>query len=148
MGRSVSVPRNAAYAAYQALSDECDGDDFSWLVDDLRSVLKSAFPSVSESDRWAGREDRVIACNRHADFGISEYCGLVSVWVIPNEDSPLASAWVDKVEVKFRAAVAGCFGQDLRKQGVFSNGEAIFQPVDGKQQGSMGLGFSSKEGWL
>ena len=56
MGRSVSVPRNAAYAAYQALSDECDGDDFSWLVDDLRSVLKSAFPSVSESDRWAGRE--------------------------------------------------------------------------------------------
>ena len=123
MARSVSVPRQAAYVAYQSFPDDCDAFDFSNSIEDLRSALMAAFPSVCEADRWASREDRIIASNQHADFGVSEYGGLVSIWVISNEGTPLAAAWVDQVEVKFRAAVAGCFGQDLRKQGSFSNGE-------------------------
>ena len=40
------------------------------------------------------------------------------------------------------------FGQSLACVGRFSNGEAFFQPINGEQRGGMGLGFSSKEGWL
>jgi hypothetical protein len=36
----------------------------------------------------------------------------------------------------------------LNRLGTFSNGEAYFAPADGRQRGSMGLGFTSKEGWL
>lgn len=44
--------------------------------------------------------------------------------------------------------VAACFGSVLHKTGTASNGEAFFQPADGIQKGNMGLGFTSKEGWL
>ena len=151
MARSVSVPCNAQYVAYQAF----DGDDFDWHVDDLRSAITDAFPYVTEDSEWVGREDRAIASNQYAYFGVSEYCGLVSVWVVPRENDyaddgryGLRNHWISQIETKFRKTVAGCFGTDLYRQATFSNGEAFFQPMSGQQQGQMGLGYSSKEGWL
>ena len=151
MAPSVSVPCNAQYVAYQAF----DSDDFDWRVDDLRSAITTAFPSVTDDSEWVGREDRAIASNGYAYFGVSEYCGLVSVWVVPRENDyaggswyVLRDRWISQIEAKFRRTVAGCFGTDLYRQGTFSNGEAFFQPMSGAQRGSMRLGYSSKDGWL
>lgn len=44
-----------------------------------------------------------------------------------------------------RCEVEGC---RLISQGCFSNGEQFFMPANGVQQGAIGLGFTSKEGWL
>lgn len=171
MSRSVSVASGAVAVAYAALNPvlvdeesneyrEFDSDDFYFAVEDVQNYLPSLFPSLSACDRWLGRgnsEDHALLENKHCYVGVSEYCGLVSAWVVPKEDdcyhsdkylNGLSAHWCAQVGDKIVKAVAGCFGQSLIKQGTFSNGEAFFQPADGVQKGSMGLGFTSKEGWL
>lgn len=187
MGRSVSVPRNAAYVSYQSFSidrfycshcgetfnefgsqdeekvcpncaaseDQCFEEDsqeaFSDSVDNLKSSLTKAFPSLVLKERWLDREDHSVAENSFAYFGVSEYCGLVAVWVAANDDCEtpgLRDKWIDQVEDKFKQTVSGAFGTNLRKMGTFSNGEAIFNAVGEPNKGDLGLGFSSKEGWL
>lgn len=152
MGRSVSVPRGAASVVYEACEFE-DSWGFEEAIEDLRGCLMRAFPSVTEDDRWLDREDHVIASNRFAQFGVSEYCGLVSIWMVPVDNDyadthGIRDRWIESVDAKFRKVASGCFGVGLNKLGTFSNGEAIFSPADGQQRGDMGLGFSSKEGWL
>jgi hypothetical protein len=159
MGRSVSTPTDARHVVYQSF--ECEDDDcasyvFRFKLGDLRDALCATFASVSPDDRWLDREDRAIAGNSFAYFGVSEYYGLVAIWVVPKEpdwcERPgwegLRDRWIDSIGPKFTATVSGVFGQDLVKQGTFSNGEAFFQPKNGQHKGAMGLGFSSKEGWL
>lgn len=150
MSRSVSVPRGAASVLYEAHEFE-ESWELEESIKSLRSSLMRAFPSVTEDDRWLDREDHVIASNCFARFGVSEYCRLVSIWMVPvdNDDTRgIRDRWIESVEAKFRKVASGCFGVGLNKMGTFSNGEAIFSPADGQQRGGMGLGFSSKEGWL
>jgi hypothetical protein len=155
MARSVSTPSNAQSVVY--CSFECDEDDdfaFDDSVDNLRYELKAAFPSLADDEEWVGREDRGLVSNRYARIGISEYCGLVAVWAVPKEDyygdvSPLGVAWAAKIEAKLTGIAGQCFGTALKKIGTASNGEAFFQAVNPAQtKGDMGLGFTSKEGWL
>jgi len=168
MSRSVSVASGAVAVAYASLEPvlvdeesneyrEFDSDDFDFAVEDFQSYLSSLYPSLSACDSWLDNEDHVLLENKHCKVGVSEYCGLVSVWVVPKEDdgyysdnhlTGLSAHWCDQVGAKIVKAGAGCFGNALVKQGTASNGEAFFQPVDGVQKGSMGLGFTSKEGWL
>lgn len=121
------------------------------------SSLIEAFPSVTSCDQWLGREDHAVADNSHAYFGISEYCGLVAMWVVPKEVESyyadaawqgLRDAWCQSIKRKFQTIASGCFGQALRRQGYMSNGMGVFQPVDGRQRGAMGLAYTSGEGWL
>lgn len=130
MGRSVSSPANAV-VAYQALCQDVyeDQDDFAWQYDDLREgvadTARAFWPSFDPCDTWLGREDRAILRNRHAYVGVSEYCGLVAVWLVAREDAEnpgLAEQWV--------ASIAPAFTQQfgtLRKLGTASNGEAFFE---------------------
>ena len=168
MSRSVSVASGAVAVAYASLNPvlvdeeskeyrEFDSDDFSFAVEAAQSYLQSLYPSLSAWDKWLNREDHALLENKHCYVGVSEYCGLISAWVVPKEDDGcysdkcldgLSAHWCNQVGEKIVKEVAGCFGQALVKQGTFSNGEAIFQPADGVQQGGMGLGFTSKEGWL
>lgn len=155
MARSVSTPGDAVYVAYQAFECEDDdfaSDDFSDGIDNLRYALKAAFPSTYDADWWSGRENHIVAENDFAAFGVSEYCGLVAIWVVPKPQdgatNGLRNRWLSSIQQKFRTAVAGCFGVDLLRTGVASNGEAFFQPMDGRQRGEMGLGYTSKEQWL
>lgn len=131
--------------------------EFQGSRDYFVSRLTAAFPSVTACDEWVGREDHAVADNSHAYFGISEYCGLVAMWVLPKEvdlyyaDSAwqgLRNAWCKSIERKFRSIAGDCFGQALRRQGSFSNGVNVFQPIDGRPRGAMGLGYTSREGWL
>lgn len=153
MARSVSTPRGVAHVAYASF-DSGDSDDFSFARNNFRDAIIKAFPSASECDEWPGDEDRAVAKNRFAYFGVSEYCGLVAMWVLPKDDDyatsyALRDRWIEQIEKRFRdVAMGGAFGPALRKLGTASNGEAFFQPVDGVQRGDMGLGFTSKEGWL
>lgn len=110
-----------------------DSDDFDMLIDDFRDRLRVMFPSVVEADDWIGREDHVLAENKLARFGMSEYCGLVSYWIVPKESGyysddqiePLAKRWVASIADKFVAA----FGE-LTKVGSFSNGEGVYRRID------------------
>jgi hypothetical protein len=118
---------------------EQDADDFDELIEDFRQHLKHLFPSVEEADDWLGREDHVLAQNKLARFGMSEYCGLVAYWIVPNEPSdgyyrvgdsdptlePLRRHWIDSIKDKFVAA----FGE-LTKVGAMSNGGGVYRRID------------------
>lgn len=152
MARSVSTPRGAVHVAFASYDSE-DSDDFQWYMDDFAATVCKAFPSTARCDDWPGREDHALAQNGFAQFGVSEYCGLVAMWVLPLDDdyatsTGLRDRWIDSIGPKFRKIAGNCFGVALNRVGSASNGEAFFQPADGEQRGQMGLGFTSKEGWL
>jgi hypothetical protein len=165
MSRSVSVASGATHVAYASLEPiadeesgavrEFDSDDFNFAVEDFQGYLPQLCPSLSPCDSWLGSgrsEDHALLENQHCFVGVSEYNGLVSVWVVPKEEDShgynLSKHWCEQVGDKLVNAGAGCFGNKLRSVGRFSNGEQIFQPVDGVQRGDLGIGFTSKEGWL
>jgi hypothetical protein len=131
MGRSVSYPSEARVVTFRYLDIE-EPDDADWLwdytVSEFRRCLRAMFPSVEPADDWIGREDHVLAENRLARFGMSEYCGLVSYWIVPRGDDPqwsLATQWIDSIADKFVAA----FGE-LTKVGSMSNGEGVYRRID------------------
>ncbi len=106
-------------------------DDFA---EDLETLLKEAFPSLTADGKWLGREDKALLSNSYAYFGWSEYCGLVAVWVSAREPDYRASSawgamrdrWIASIEKKFAKTVAKSWGSPLTKLGTFSNGEAVF----------------------
>lgn len=125
MARSVSYPRNAV-AAFSEYEGE-DEFEWSWLVEDFVERLKAKYASVHSHSGWLGREDRIVAANEFAFFGVSEYCGLVAFWVVAREDrygsaSYLAESWVAQIAKGFEAE----FGS-LRKLGHMSNGEGVYE---------------------
>lgn len=129
MARSVAIPRDAAVVAYQDVSD-FEAYDWQDFVDDFTSRCISKWPSVEVSPRrWIGNECRVVARNRLALFGVSEYCGLAALWVVPEVDdyTPgiLAENWVARIAANFEKE----FGT-LRHIGSASNGEAFFQRIE------------------
>jgi len=142
MGRSVSYPSEAVVAFQDVSSfgftDE-DGDlteaydegqgaqDWEWFIEQLIEDAGEIWPSLFESDRWLGNEDHVLMENNHVCFGVSEYCGLVAVWIVVQEvcDYPgLAEHWIEQAKDKFIAK----FGE-LQKIGTFSNGEGVYEKL-------------------
>lgn len=124
--------------------EECHGsgevthepDELDWeqQIEDFQSHLKSLFPSVEPADSWIDNEDHVLAENKLACFGMSEYCGLVSYWIVPRgrhswgddmQTTPLAERWIASIADKFVAA----FGE-LSKVGSMSNGEGVYRRID------------------
>lgn len=153
MARSVSYPRGAyvtfaetpvdeAYccACYNAPEDcECSDDeqviaersvDWDWIISDHKAVAMRLFASLWEADEWIGREDHVLASNRLVHFGISEYCGLMAIWLVVRDDledegkEALADKWIRSVWPKFEKT----FGR-YRYAGTFYNGEAVYYRI-------------------
>ena len=153
MGRSVSYPSGATVAYFAAEPDEdfcitcsnvasdctCAEEDRDMIegevnFDSLREwamdAAQSLFPSMWPEDReWRGREDRVLMRNYLADFGWSEYCGLIAFWLVPREGlegnlEAFADRWIASVEGKFSKTFA-----NLTRLGTFSNGEGVFQRI-------------------
>jgi len=121
MGRSVSVPPAAELVAYKTYEGE---HEIEWdlLVEDVQEYFKAKYPSLENSGEWLGREDRAILENRLVYIGISEYCGLVSVWAVPKEEyADLAARFVKQIAPYFQKI------GELRKIGTASNGEAFFE---------------------
>ena len=152
MSRSVSVPCNAQWRFYLHTQFEIqeDWDDFIWF---FRRSLKRRYPSLEDCDTWLDREDHAILENSHACIGVSEYCGLVSVWCVAkegegywsgNDETGLHTRWCSQVW----AGVGNLLNKNypdnlLVHQGTFSNGEAVFMPAN-----RPGGCVTSKEGVL
>lgn len=99
-------------------------DDF---VTELRTTLRRAFPSLEEVDEWLGREDLALLANRLVYIGVSEYCGLVSLWCVPVDDSPLVERWARAIETKVQTLWDGMATvRSLDLMGRFGTGEAVF----------------------
>ena len=104
-------------------------------VEAFQTTMVQAFPSLSTCDEWLDREDRALLENNYCHIGMSEYCGLVSMWVVPKEctyyDSPgfegLRDRWIDQIGAKFFKTASNCFGKPLSKLGSMSNGEGVYQ---------------------
>jgi hypothetical protein len=156
MGRSVSYPRGSIVCfedissfgyiktcpecncqCYEDKCDECDFDlsqveatydeyyaidEFETYIDNLRYSITEKYSSMNQCDAWISREDRAIMENRFSYIGISEYSGLLSIWMVPKEDVTGA-----KIYVSMRAnGFFKSFGT-LKKIGIFSNGESVFE---------------------
>ena len=143
MGRTVSVPRGVTAVVYNDVSDfgysaddetreyfdevicEMDWQDY---VDSIVDIAKGNWASFSDCDKWLGREDHAILENAYAYIGVSEYCGLASVWLIAKDDldslqeRKAAYEWCERISEKFKKL----FGE-LELIGVMSNGEAMYR---------------------
>lgn len=149
MSRSVSVPSGAAWVAYLMLPESEAPVDLveAWedLESDLKSDLQQEFPSLSGSDFWLGREDRVILENRHAYLGLSEYNGVVALWAVPKDDhrtGRLSEQWTRSIEKRVRNLALKGY-KVLSSMGRCSNGEQVFSIA-----GEPGAVVTSKEGRL
>jgi hypothetical protein len=133
MGRTVSTPYNVQETAYQDVTKH-DHDSFQWWLEDITEYAKSLWLSFCGCDKWLDREDHAILENNLCYLGVSEYCGLVAIWLVPKENPndgyfssepnilPLAENFINRIAPNFHKA----FGQ-YRKIGTFSNGEAIYE---------------------
>jgi hypothetical protein len=139
MGRSVSFASGSEVILYAHVDavydDEGNFDDFlsqlAWddAIENLSSGCLEAFPSLEVCDEWLDREDHAILENKLLYIGVSEYCGLVSIWVVPkdNEYYALGVASANNMKAKLEQVVQEAFGVRLNQIGRFSNGEALFQ---------------------
>jgi hypothetical protein len=136
MGRSVSYPPGSI-VAFTPLAVE-DSDDwqfeFEWRRSELIERAKRLCPSLEPHDGWRSREDRILARNAFADFGVSVYGDLVAVWIVERDDgsywdadtrtarAPRAQRWLAQIASSFDAE----FG-DYDRLGQMSNGEAVYR---------------------
>ena len=129
MGRSVSYATGSTSVCYRTFKPETPEDSqFEWeyFEDWLRETAAAAWPSLEPCDNtWLGREDHAILENAHAYIGVSEYCGLVSIWLAPKDNSEhpeLSEHWCNQISAKFEKL----FGE-YRKIATASNGESFYE---------------------
>lgn len=110
--------------------------EFEYLVDWVREEFTDKFPSMGKCDRWAhggGAMDELhcIAANYLCDVCISEYCGMVSISVVPTgeesyceDTSGLARYWTEAHAVPVLEKFREC-----APIGTASNGETFYRRV-------------------
>lgn len=134
MSRTVSVPHNAVAVAYNELDIEYnDPWSFEDYVEWFREGCFDLWPSLLPASYWIGRELKVLAVNAHAQIGLSEYCGLVALWVVPQDDDQwygldrngLHQHWCQQIAPKFVKTFS-----TLVHIATFSNGEAVYRRLE------------------
>lgn len=134
MSRSVSYGRGSILKEYFSLEEDDLDFNFDFLIEDLIQQIIDKFSDYElfeEKNRWLGDEDKVLLSGEYFEIGISEYCGLCCLWVVPskNEEIPEEEKLkhIDLIKDRFST-----FGT-LRHLGTFSNGEAIFEEKEMKK---------------
>lgn len=132
MGRSVSTPPNAtvvAYAMAYVADLELGEDQYEENenpVPDIQDVCKTFWPSLRTCDEWLDREDHAILENAVAYVGVSEYCGLVAVWILPkcdaNGHNNLGEQWAINIAPSFLHQFS-----TLKRLGTMSNGQSVYE---------------------
>jgi hypothetical protein len=148
MARSVYIPSRAAEVAYADASWMEDSYEFDDAVDCAIDALRAKYPSLEKpsGSRWIGNEGRVILENKLVSIVVSEYCGLVAISAVVEAGyGALAERFGNNIDL---APAAACFGDELVYRARFSNGEALFDRKAAPNKGELGLGYSSKEGWI
>lgn len=124
MSRSVYVPREALDVAYVAL-DEADDYDYDYLIEYYAQAMGLHWPTMRQPYRrtFFDSEGRILAENRLCRIGISTYGNMLALWIVPQEDAPLALAerWALSIGPTFEQ-----YGTHLLI-GHASNGEAFFR---------------------
>lgn len=139
MGRSVDYLSEAykvLYISYETEYEYEDGeviqDEFAFddVFGNIRCELKSLFPSLRDTDEWDGRETKIFLENKLVEFGISEYCGIISLSVRSKEyeTDGLAHNFIDKTWDKIRKSLDG-FCNVLNRVGGFSDGTSIYSKL-------------------
>lgn len=135
MGRSVSYANGSVIKEY--IDTSYIKDEFMWaeFKDELKRVLMSRYKSLSpcESNKWLDQEDLAILENDLVYIGISEYCGLTCLWVVPKEDTygntNLAEFFCEQIKDGFHKLVSNNFAA-LRRLGGFSDGTSVYERVN------------------
>ena len=130
MSRGVFVPRNAELVVYVPTPiDEESIYDFDIILDDLKYYLHSKMPSLYETTDWVSNEGYIFMENDLVQIGVSEYNGVMAIWVIVKEDyyPQLAYRWLAKVEKHFWNIP---LEPKLKLLGYFSNGEPVYEKVE------------------
>jgi hypothetical protein len=128
MGRSVSFASGAACVVFLNPDFGEDADHGAWedFVEDVRNVVREKYKSFRSEDRWLEREVRSILVNRYARVAVSEYCGLVSISLVPTDDA-LAESWCATIADAFKQHIHKRYpDSSLVKLGTFSNGESVY----------------------
>ena len=139
MGRSVYTPSGAQVVANIDVSDFEESFEWDDLLENLSAELKAKYPSLDVCEDWIDDEGCVFLNNRIARVGISEYCGLAAVWVLPVEESyysdnsrlvELGTQWCNQIARGFLKVVGDVAGPVYKKVGSFSNGEGVYAKVE------------------
>ena len=148
MGRSVSVPSRNAGVLYFSFEGSEDYFENSILWNDVFRGLDSAICSVDGKEnrfyfagdgRWFDRETRVVSMCEIAQVVVSEYCGLCSLAIVPNEEpdpdasylikncwEDFARQWSEDFFGRLQAKLLADGWELYGKQGSFSNGEGVY----------------------
>jgi len=122
MGRGVSVPTNAEVITYIDISEIHDEYKYEDMLLDIMETLRDKMPSLQDSDKWLGREDNTILKNELVYIGVSSYCDVMSLWIVPRDQyEQLAYNWISKIA--HHVTKLG----DLAKQGTMSNGVSVYR---------------------
>ncbi len=155
MGRSVSTPRNAEVVCYQHVSfgyDEETGEfdenaaQWEWedYLEDYRSLLSEH--GFTKADAWLDDEDHVVAKSEHWQAGISEYCDVIALWLVPNplqhrDFSCCGESWSDTPDSDNESQCHHCGGYvqpdpitDLRTLAAIKGIPAWFRETFGDMQ--------------
>lgn len=130
MGRGVSFPSGALVAFDQFDCDCGEGCDcWQYFREALEERAAAIWPSLTPCCEWRGREDLATLSNNFAYFGLSEYCGVVAVWLQPRGDlepgqEALARRWLEQA----RPRLAREF-RKLERLGTASNGESFYRRI-------------------
>lgn len=131
MARSVGVhPRSVATVFVCVENPRLGWDDSQYVWDDfidsVRYVLSKRFESLGDADGWEGREGQVVLDNGHAKVVVYSYGDVSSICLVP-KDQPLGLAWAKRAAPAFHEALEASGFDVLRRIGVFSNGEAVYE---------------------
>jgi hypothetical protein len=131
--------------------------DFDEFLEDLGNVVQEKYPSFTKLGKDSKEDERecfIVLENGAAQISVSEYCGLISVGLVPRavdwgyDNSARVNAmrqnWTAQIAANFKKHLHKRFSESaLISQGHASNGEQFFRPVN-RPEGCV----TSKEGTL
>jgi hypothetical protein len=148
MARSVYTPYGAQKVVYADVSYMEDSWEWDFCETNFAYEIKAKYPSLkyNKEGKWIGNEGKVILENELVAIVVSEYNGIVAVSAVPQSKyNGLAKKFANEIKLE---DFIQYYGDELICRGSFSNGEALFDRKNGNNKGALGLGYSSKEGWI
>ena len=134
MGRSVmTYEYTVAFIPFDCHHENCQWE-YEDMVENIAETIQHYYPSFNEvKNEWHGREGRVILENMHGKIVVCEYCGLVSINLVPNDDTSwyyepteaLRDAWCERIAGYMEKRFDG-WGR-LSPLGTMSNGVTVFE---------------------
>ena len=109
MGRGVCYPSDAEIVVYIDISHFESSWEWTDFLENIKDRLEKKYPSLCETREWLDNEQQVIMENEHAQVGVSEYMGMVALWVRVRPDvydyneysGNLALNWIYQIERGF-----------------------------------------------